>query len=874
MRTANICPTCATFENALCVLYNGAYLTNTKISPLDSLETALIKINANLVPLTGIVAPTANATYLGQQYLNTVTKQLYYAKAINTGASDWTLSVNGTAGQVGFYSSQYNVIGDNSLFWDNSNKRLGIGTIIPSYKLDVDGNGRFTSSVIATYFQNTGQNAFYLTNAGNNDFTLTGSGAFRILNNTQLTSLFSVNNAGVATFSNTVNAANFYAAGGISTAGDSTFNEVRIGKGVGQINSNTLVGQYSLTSNTTGYQNTVLGFTAMTANTVGYQNTAVGAYSLTANLGGHENVAVGDYALTANTSGYDNVGIGARSLISSITGYRNVAIGKEAMLLSTGASQSVAIGYQALVNGATDSVAVGFKAGYDGGTNIVAIGFESLAVNTGINNTGVGYRSLYTNSTGTLNTGLGYHALRSNSTGLRNTGIGGQALYANVTGSYNIGVGYDAGRYVISDGGAANTGSTSCIYIGYKSLAATATDTNAIVIGNDALSLGSNTTVIGNGSTTKTAIRGNVLIGNVSSNTGNTAKLEVIGGSSYFETSEDSNAFVIYNGPNAETAVRYDSDSKYLFLQENNGPVILGASSPINSDKLQVVGNGYFTNLGGANLSVVSTISGNASLTLTSNTTGSQKAIINAPLASGKLVLQTNTVDRITIGSTGNTWIGGTSTFTSNTAKLEVLGSIASSTLTDTTYERYIFADTTGRLTYSNTYAIGVERVLIGAGGNPNAIATLEVNLSGGAESVLSLVGNNTGYPLLEGFQNPGTLVFYVADTGEFYATSYNIYSDRKLKENIVSTTSKLDDLMKVNVVNYNLINDKNKSQQVGVIAQEVEEIFPTLISEDKNGIKGVNVSSLIPILIKGMQEQQDIIKNLQTQIDELKSKI
>ena len=45
MRTAAICPTCATYENALCILYDGSYLTNTDIDPLDSVETAIIKIN-------------------------------------------------------------------------------------------------------------------------------------------------------------------------------------------------------------------------------------------------------------------------------------------------------------------------------------------------------------------------------------------------------------------------------------------------------------------------------------------------------------------------------------------------------------------------------------------------------------------------------------------------------------------------------------------------------------------------------------------------------------------------------------------------------------------------------------------------------------
>jgi hypothetical protein len=89
MRTAAICPTCATYENALCILYDGEYLVNTDIEPLDSVETAIIKINNNLVPITGIIAPTNSAVYIGQLYVNTAAPALYYAKSIGSGAADW-----------------------------------------------------------------------------------------------------------------------------------------------------------------------------------------------------------------------------------------------------------------------------------------------------------------------------------------------------------------------------------------------------------------------------------------------------------------------------------------------------------------------------------------------------------------------------------------------------------------------------------------------------------------------------------------------------------------------------------------------------------------------------------------------------------------
>lgn len=92
MRTAAICPTCSVYENALCILYNGEYLANIDVNPLDSLEVALGKINDNLVPTSGTAAPSAAAIYLGQFYVRTAgAKNLYYAQTTGTGALDWRI---------------------------------------------------------------------------------------------------------------------------------------------------------------------------------------------------------------------------------------------------------------------------------------------------------------------------------------------------------------------------------------------------------------------------------------------------------------------------------------------------------------------------------------------------------------------------------------------------------------------------------------------------------------------------------------------------------------------------------------------------------------------------------------------------------------
>ena len=110
---------------------------------------------------------------------------------------------------------------------------------------------------------------------------------------------------------------------------------------------------------------------------------------------------------------------------------------------------------------------------------------------------------------------------------------------------------------------------------------------------------------------------------------------------------------------------------------------------------------------------------------------------------------------------------------------------------------------------------------------------------------------------------------------------SYGAISDIKLKENIVDATPKLANLMQVKVRNYNLKSDPS-NKQIGVIAQELEEVFPALIDEtpdtDAEGndlgttTKAVKYSVFVPMLIKAIQEQQALIESLTARITALES--
>jgi len=94
---------------------------------------------------------------------------------------------------------------------------------------------------------------------------------------------------------------------------------------------------------------------------------------------------------------------------------------------------------------------------------------------------------------------------------------------------------------------------------------------------------------------------------------------------------------------------------------------------------------------------------------------------------------------------------------------------------------------------------------------------------------------------------------------------SYGAISDIKLKENIVDATPKLDKLLQVKVRNYNLKGEYEQHKQIGVIAQELETVFPSLIEETQDRgendellettTKSVKYSVFVPMLIKALQE-------------------
>jgi len=198
--------------------------------------------------------------------------------------------------------------------------------------------------------------------------------------------------------------------------------------------------------------------------------------------------------------------------------------------------------------------------------------------------------------------------------------------------------------------------------------------------------------------------------------------------------------------------------------------------------------------------------------------------------------------------------------------------------------------DSSGRLLVGTTSAIDGETRL-GAINSTSASAVAKFrnshNTSGDETFGLTVGPNcqNTSSYLLTGGVYGVANVFFIYGNGNVVNTnnSYGSLSDVKLKENIVDATPKLADLMQVKVRNYNLKSDPNH-KQLGVIAQELETVFPAMIDEspdkDEEGnvlettTKSVKYSVFVPMLIKSIQELSTLITAQSATITSLTERI
>ena len=179
--------------------------------------------------------------------------------------------------------------------------------------------------------------------------------------------------------------------------------------------------------------------------------------------------------------------------------------------------------------------------------------------------------------------------------------------------------------------------------------------------------------------------------------------------------------------------------------------------------------------------------------------------------------------------------------------------------------------------------------------------------LAGDDNEVFTIHGNGradikSGY-ITGNLEVLGTTSLY----GPTYMGGTWYYSDRKLKENIITSPNSLQKILALRGVNYNVVDSieqqtkaiqidstfssgKSTSSKIvskkvkipfgaamphknqyGFIAQELETVLPNLVATDSNGLKSVNYIAIISIIVEAMKEQNQKIESLEAEIVKLK---
>ena len=151
-------------------------------------------------------------------------------------------------------------------------------------------------------------------------------------------------------------------------------------------------------------------------------------------------------------------------------------------------------------------------------------------------------------------------------------------------------------------------------------------------------------------------------------------------------------------------------------------------------------------------------------------------------------------------------------------------------------------------------------------------------NSNQGAMSLTTNGRANIAYGLRLGYGESDTAAnnstYRLQVSGQIYSSSNIVaYSDERAKENIIDIDSALDKVLEMRGVYYNMkeshvLNDEHLKRRVGVIAQEINEILPEVVTyESEEDTYAVDYGNITGILIEAIKDQQK-------QIEELKSTI
>ena len=155
-----------------------------------------------------------------------------------------------------------------------------------------------------------------------------------------------------------------------------------------------------------------------------------------------------------------------------------------------------------------------------------------------------------------------------------------------------------------------------------------------------------------------------------------------------------------------------------------------------------------------------------------------------------------------------------------------------------------------------------------------NAAGGLRINIgAGGGTSADYVFSDFALYPVLNNNRDLGR-------NGNAWRTLYyqnaSQTSDRRMKKNILENNKGLSTVKAMKTFTYNYIDDTSDRMHYGFMAQDFQDLLPALVdnTNKETGMLAVNYIEVIPVLVKAVQEQNEIIESQATKILALEDEI
>jgi len=238
----------------------------------------------------------------------------------------------------------------------------------------------------------------------------------------------------------------------------------------------------------------------------------------------------------------------------------------------------------------------------------------------------------------------------------------------------------------------------------------------------------------------------------------------------------------------------------------------------------------------------------------------------------------TQTLTNKTIAAGSNTISGLTNSNLSGTA------GITNANLANSTISGIALGSNLGTLTIgtglSGTSYNGSTGVTIANTGVTSNVAGTGVSVSAGTGAVTISIGQSVATSANAQFNSLGIGMAASTTAGRIDATNDIVAyssSDIRFKENIKPIENPLEKISKISGNTYdwkeeNKIEHGYEGNDVGVIAQEIEEVLPQLVQTRESGYKAVKYDKLVALLIEGIKEQQSQIEELRNKIEKLEN--